>query len=184
VLVPGFIVAGLGTGIANPVMASASVAVVPPQRSGMASGSANTFRQVGIATGIAGLGAVFQSQVKSKTLTALAGSADGHQVIVHGGAGLNQAITEGGVREALAAIPTAGARHALLHAYRLAFSATFDHLMIIAAIIAFAGSVAAFGLVRQRDFVMNEVPTSAEAAAIRASDRASSETPVIPAPVG
>ncbi|MHB1712574.1 MAG: MFS transporter [Acidimicrobiales bacterium] len=184
VLVPGFIVAGLGIGIANPVMASASVAVVPPQRSGMASGSANTFRQVGIATGIAGLGAVFQRQVKHTTLTALARSAGGRQVIAHGGARLNQAIAEGGVRESLSAIPTAGARHALVNAYRIGFSATFDHLMIIAAAIAFAGSIAAFTLVRQRDFVMNEVPGSTGAKAGRTSGRAAANELVAPTSAG
>ena len=38
----------------------------PPQKSGMGSGINTTFRQVGIATGVAALGAVFQSQVSSK----------------------------------------------------------------------------------------------------------------------
>ena len=45
-----------GIGIVNPVLASGAVSVVQPQRSGMASGANNTFRQVGIATGIAVLG--------------------------------------------------------------------------------------------------------------------------------
>jgi len=156
VLLPGFIVAGLGMGIANPVMASASVAVVPHERSGMASGSANTFRQVGIATGIAGLGAVYQSQIQSKTLSTLAGSASGHQVIIQGGARLNRAITEGGVRQLAANIPVPGVRHALLHAYQVGFTSTFNHLLIISTVVAFAGSVAAFALVRQRDFVINQ----------------------------
>jgi len=84
VLLPGFVVAGIGVGIANPVIASVSVAVVPAQRSGMASGSSNTFRQVGIATGIAGLGAVFQSQAESYTLHKLASSAVGRLVLVRG----------------------------------------------------------------------------------------------------
>jgi EmrB/QacA subfamily drug resistance transporter len=50
VLIPGLLVSGIGIGAANPVIASASVSVVPHERSGMASGSSNTFRQVGIAT--------------------------------------------------------------------------------------------------------------------------------------
>ena len=69
---PGFIVAGIGVGITNPVLASATVSVVPPERSGMATGSSSTFRQVGIATGIAGLGAVFLSQIRPNTVSALA----------------------------------------------------------------------------------------------------------------
>jgi MFS family permease len=60
-LLPGFIVGGIGIGMVNPPLASTAVSVVPPQRAGMAAGVNNTFRQVGIATGIAGLGAIFQS---------------------------------------------------------------------------------------------------------------------------
>ena len=71
VLLPGFIVSGFGVGIVNPVLASGAVSVVQPQRSGMASGANNTFRQVGIATGIAVLGAVFQSQIVNHTTSAL-----------------------------------------------------------------------------------------------------------------
>ena len=67
-LLPGFIVTGAGIGMVNPVLASASVSVVPFQRSGMASGANATFRQIGIATGIAGLGAIFASQIQSKTI--------------------------------------------------------------------------------------------------------------------
>ncbi len=155
VLLPGFIVSGIGIGISNPVMASASVAVVPPERSGMASGSSNTFRQVGIATGIAGLGAVFQSQVQTKTLAALSHSETGRLVLARGGSQLRAAITGGGVRAASSAIPLPAARQALLHAYQVGFTSTLDHLMIIATVIAAVGSVAAFALVRQRDFVVS-----------------------------
>ena len=94
----------------NPVLASAAISVVPPEHSGMASGANNTFRQVGIATGIAGLGAVFQSQIQSKTLAGLNASAAGREVLVRGGAALKGAITGGGVREASAAIPSPPAR--------------------------------------------------------------------------
>jgi hypothetical protein len=61
-LLPGFIVGGIGIGLVNPPLASTAVSVVEPRRAGMASGINNTFRQVGIATGIAGLGAIFQSK--------------------------------------------------------------------------------------------------------------------------
>jgi EmrB/QacA subfamily drug resistance transporter len=60
-LLAGFLVGGIGIGMVNPPLASTAVGVVPPQRAGMAAGVNNTFRQVGIATGIAGLGAIFQS---------------------------------------------------------------------------------------------------------------------------
>ncbi len=153
ILLPGFVVSGIGIGTVNPVLASSAISVVPPQRSGMASGANNTFRQVGIATGIAGLGAVFQSQIESRTLSALHSSPSGQAVISHGGAALQGALAGGGVRQVLPLIPSAPARTALLDAYRIGFSATLDHLMIIGAVIAFIGSIASFALVRQRDFV-------------------------------
>ena len=61
VLLDGFIVGGIGVGLVNAPLAAAAVSVVPPRQAGMASGINNTFRQVGIATGIAGLGAILQS---------------------------------------------------------------------------------------------------------------------------
>ena len=57
--------AGVGIGLVNPALATAAIGVVEPRRAGMASGINSTFRQVGIATGIAGLGALFQHKVAS-----------------------------------------------------------------------------------------------------------------------
>ena len=59
-LLPGFIVAGIGVALVNAPLASTAVSVVPPERAGMGSGINSTFRQVGIATGTAALGALFQ----------------------------------------------------------------------------------------------------------------------------
>jgi EmrB/QacA subfamily drug resistance transporter len=60
-LLAGFIVGGIGIGFVNAPLAATAVGVVEPRRAGMASGINNTFRQVGIATGIAGLGAILLS---------------------------------------------------------------------------------------------------------------------------
>src|SRR3954454_7132778 len=62
-LAPGLFIAGVGTGLVNPPLASTAVGVVEPARSGMASGINSTFRQVGIATGIAAFGSLFASAV-------------------------------------------------------------------------------------------------------------------------
>jgi predicted MFS family arabinose efflux permease len=62
-LLPGFLVGGIGIGMVNAPLASTAVSTVRQERAGMASGINNTFRQLGIATGIAGLGAIFASQV-------------------------------------------------------------------------------------------------------------------------
>ena len=105
VLLPGFIVAGIGIGITNPVVASATVSVVSPEHSGMASGASSTFRQVGISTGIAGLGAVFLSQIRPNTVHALGATPAGRLVLAHGGSGLYGAIAGGGVRQVAGSIP-------------------------------------------------------------------------------
>jgi len=65
-LLPGFVAAGIGIGLTNPALASTAVGVVPHNRAGMASGINNTCRQVGIATGIAGLGAIFQHELAAR----------------------------------------------------------------------------------------------------------------------
>jgi EmrB/QacA subfamily drug resistance transporter len=66
-LLPGFVLTGIGVGMTNPALATAAVGVVEPWRAGMASGINSTFRQVGIATGVAAWGAIFQSAVDSDT---------------------------------------------------------------------------------------------------------------------
>ena len=153
VLLPGFLVGGVGIGITNPVLAAASVSVVPPERSGMSTGAASTFRQVGIATGIAGLGAVFVQQIKPAVVSSLQSTPVGQAVLAHGGSQLGQSLASGGVRQAAAAIPVAAGRHALVSAYQSGFVSTFNHLMTIAAVVAFVGAVGCLFLVRQKDFV-------------------------------
>ena len=71
-LLPGFLLAGVGVGLINPPLASTAVGVVPPARAGMGSGINSTFRQIGIATGIAGLGALFQQLLENKATGPLA----------------------------------------------------------------------------------------------------------------
>jgi EmrB/QacA subfamily drug resistance transporter len=60
-LLPGLLVMGVGIGLSNPAVTYAALGVVPAARSGMASGVNNTFRQVGLALGIAALGALLPS---------------------------------------------------------------------------------------------------------------------------
>ncbi|GGK73954.1 MFS transporter [Mangrovihabitans endophyticus] len=60
-LIPGFLVSGFGAGLVNPPLASTAIGVVPPWRAGMASGVNQTFRQVGIAVGIALYGSLLGS---------------------------------------------------------------------------------------------------------------------------
>lgn len=61
-LLPGLLVGGLAIGVISPALAAAMVSVLPVERSGLASGINNTFRQLGIAMGVAALGAIFEHQ--------------------------------------------------------------------------------------------------------------------------
>ena len=61
-LIPGFVVVGVGVGMAVPTASSAAMSVVPIQRGGMAAGAVNTARQLGFAFGIATLGSVFAAR--------------------------------------------------------------------------------------------------------------------------
>lgn len=62
-LLPGLLVGGLAIGTISPALAAAMVGVLPVERAGLASGINNTFRQLGIATGIAALGVLFSARV-------------------------------------------------------------------------------------------------------------------------
>ena len=112
------------------------VGVVEPRRSGMASGINNTFRQVGIATGIAGLGALFEHLVSSKFHTGIPS-----QVLV---VGKPQLVPPG-----------------LRHQYLAAYTSSLDELFLIAAIVCLIGAVAAVLLVRSKDFVGQGPPPEA-----------------------
>jgi EmrB/QacA subfamily drug resistance transporter len=75
VLLPGFLVGGIGIGMVNAPLASTAVSTVRQERAGMASGLNNLFRQLGIATGIAALGAIFASRVDPRAFAAHPGEA-------------------------------------------------------------------------------------------------------------
>ncbi len=129
-LLPGMIVAGVGAGLVNVPLASTAVAVVEHERAGMASGVNATFRQVGIATGIAALGAIFSHSV--------------------GDGATPQAFVNG-----------------------------LNDILLVGVGIAVVSAVAAFTLIRQRDYVEAEASSSTTT-----SGGASSRTgrPLVPSP--
>jgi hypothetical protein len=151
-LIPGFLLAGAGIGLVNPPLASTAVGVVPYTRSGMASGINNTFRQVGIATGIAALGAIFQHEITHKTSSALAGSAHGREVLAAAHGKLSSALVSGEVAPLIHSL-TPAARAVLGHSYRAGFTEALTSILIVAAAVALAGAVFAFALVRGSDFI-------------------------------
>ena len=123
-LLSGFLVGGIGIGMVNAPLAATAVSVVEPRRAGMASGINNTFRQVGIATGIAGLGAIFQNKIRSE---------------LHGSPAA-KAVASGAVQQGG-------------HAARVAFITGLNEILLVAAFVAFAGAVLGFALVRRSDLV-------------------------------
>jgi EmrB/QacA subfamily drug resistance transporter len=155
-LLPGFIIAGIGIGMVNPALASTAIGVVPPQRSGMASGINNTFRQVGIATGIAGLGAIFQHRVEQKVIEMLAGTPAASQSheLAHG-------IAVGGGGAAISQVP-ANIRPEVAQAARDSFISGFNDILLVGSGIALIGAIGAVLLIRQSDFV--GAPGAAESA--------------------
>ena len=147
-LLPGFLLAGAGVGLTNPAIASTAVGVVEPRRAGMASGVNSTFRQVGIATGIAGLGAIFQSVVTTKILDAL-NDAPGARLPP------SEVLAQGNPRVAPAAVR---------EAFVTGWTGALNVILVVAAILALAGAVAALVLVRSRDFVAQGAPQPVSAA--------------------
>jgi EmrB/QacA subfamily drug resistance transporter len=61
VILPGFLLASIGTGLFNPALAGVAMSSAPIEMSGLASGVNDTFRQGGIAVGVAALGALIPS---------------------------------------------------------------------------------------------------------------------------
>jgi EmrB/QacA subfamily drug resistance transporter len=59
---PGAIVAMIGTGFFNPAVTAVALGSVPGDQSGLAAGVNDTFRQAGIAVGVAALGALVPAQ--------------------------------------------------------------------------------------------------------------------------
>jgi EmrB/QacA subfamily drug resistance transporter len=147
-LIPGMIVSGLGIGLVNPPLASTAVGVVRPQQAGMASGINSTFRQVGIATGIALLGALFSNMVRSEVLT--------HVAAVPGlsrrAPQIATAVQSGEIGQVIGQLP-AHARQAVALITRGAFTTGLNHILLVAAIIALVSGVVALAAIRSKDFV-------------------------------
>jgi EmrB/QacA subfamily drug resistance transporter len=148
-LIPGFIVAGAGTGLINPPLASTAIGVVAPERAGMASGINSTFRQVGIATGIAGLGSLFSHTVRTRIVSLLQGAP---HVTARAAHALAAGVAQGnGARAGLALLP-ARARPAAVHAVRVGFVTGLNDIFLVGAILTLVASVLTLLLIRSRDF--------------------------------
>jgi EmrB/QacA subfamily drug resistance transporter len=168
-LLGGFLVAGAAVGLINPVIADVAVSVVPKERSGMAAGINDTFRQVGVAVGIAVWGAIFVGRGADKVaeLTAGTPAASGgrpHELV--------EAASSGNLDQALQAVPPS-ARHTLADAAREGFLSGLNDVLTLGAVVSFAGAVLALWLVREHDI---------ERAPIEAAPEAERESAQLPEP--
>ncbi|QKT06632.1 MFS transporter [Gordonia sp. X0973] len=146
-LIPGLVVAGIGSGLVNPPLASTAVGVVDVHRSGMASGINTTFRQVGIAVGIAVYGSIFSARLASGLRERL-GSSSGIDPARLAGAAHN------GQAQALISRFPAARQEMLTAAVHGAFADAMNALFLTSAVAAIIGAVAAAVLIRSNDFVV------------------------------
>jgi EmrB/QacA subfamily drug resistance transporter len=146
-LLGGFLVAGAGVGLLNPVIANVAVSVVPKEQSGMAAGINDTFRQVGVAVGIAALGAIFVGRGADTAGELAAGTpaASGERPRE-----LIEAASSGNLDQALAAV-SPQAREAVANAAGEGFLAGLNDVLMLGALLSFAGAALALWLVRGRE---------------------------------
>jgi EmrB/QacA subfamily drug resistance transporter len=125
-LLAGFIVAGIGIGIANPALAAGALRVVDPARTGMASGINNTFRLAGVAIGVAALGALLENRIERALSTATVD--DSHA--------LGAAVSSAGTR-AVAGRPD------LVESAKTAFVSGLNDLLLTGSMLLVIGALAA-----------------------------------------
>jgi EmrB/QacA subfamily drug resistance transporter len=130
-LLPGFIVAGIGIGFANPAIAAAALRAVDPSRTGMASGINNACRLTGVAVGVAVLGAVLEDRISTSLVSSIGPRGDG----------LASAVAATGTR-------VASNHPALAHPATVAFVSGMNTTLLVGCGIVAVGALAAGLLMR------------------------------------
>ncbi|HEY4277160.1 MAG TPA: MFS transporter [Conexibacter sp.] len=169
-LLGGFLVAGAGVGLLNPVIADVALSVVPKEQSGMAAGINDTFRQVGVAVGIAVWGAIFIGRGADKVAelaagTPLAAGERPHRLV--------EAASSGSLDQALTAVPP-GSRGLAASAARAGFLSGLNDVLLLGGLLCFAGAALVLWLVREGEIERGDdeeavAPESAPVAAASAS---------------
>jgi EmrB/QacA subfamily drug resistance transporter len=146
-LLVGFVIAGAGVGLINPVIADVAVSVVPKQQSGMAAGINDTFRQVGIAVGVAVWGAIFVSRGAQRVREVAAGtpaaSGDHPRELV-------EAASSGNLNQALSVLPPQS-RRPVADAARDGFLAGFNDIIFLGSLVCFISAALVVWLVREHE---------------------------------
>jgi hypothetical protein len=141
----------------NPVVADVALSVVPTERSGMAAGINDTFRQVGIAVGVAAWGAIFLARGSHKIAALAAGTpaaAGGHprQLI--------EVFSGGHLATSVHALPH-GARELVVAATRQGLLTGLNTILVIGGLVAFAGALLSLWLVREREIAREQTAVGA-----------------------
>ncbi|GAB2484127.1 MFS transporter [Jatrophihabitans fulvus] len=137
-LLPGFVLVGVGVGLATPTLSSAAMAAVPVQRGGMAAGAVNTARQLGLALGIAVLGSVFASRAAHVLAERAVPQSDA----------VSRAVSGGQSGAVLAQAPSA-ARESLESAVRAAAVEGVQWSLLVSGVVGAIAALLTVWLVRQ-----------------------------------
>jgi EmrB/QacA subfamily drug resistance transporter len=144
-IIPGMLLGGWGTGIINPIMAAASLGVVPPSQGGIASGTNNTFREAGQTAGIAVLGTLLFHTVGTKMESSLAGTPLSAQAPE-----LGDAVAGGLTQRAAATLPPE-LRMQFIDAAQVSYVAGLQQIFIVSGVVALLGAISTVVLVRAED---------------------------------
>lgn len=149
-LLAGQLVVGLGVGLVNPNVVAVALSAVQPERSGMASGLNNTFRSMGIALGVAVMGAIFSARVKDSVTDTLSGSP-----LASRSEELGHAVSSGRVGSAMEELSPAE-RGVFGEAAQSGFVNGLNSILVLAALVAFVGAIAVAILIRSKDVAVRE----------------------------
>ena len=156
-LLAGFILAGAGVGHDQPGDRGRGGVGRAQGAGGMASGINDTFRQVGIAIGIAAWGAIFLGRGAGKVEELAAGTHRRHR---RPPAPADRGRVLGQPRQRARVGAPGQPRRRVTDAAREGFLAGMNDILMLGGILAIAGAVAALWLVRERDIERGEVPVA------------------------
>jgi len=143
-LIPSMIVTGAGMGLFNPTRAALAISVTEPSRAGVASGINESFQQVGVAIGIAAIGALFEHRVTDQFAASPAG-----QQLGDSAHGAGSAISAGSLDAVAASAGSLG--DTVMSAARDAFVVGFHDAMTVCAVLAGIAAVLAVTMLRTKD---------------------------------
>lgn len=126
-LIPGMLLCGVGLGLASTVVNQVALAAVPPERSGMAGGAINAIKQIGVAAGVAGLGALFAARAAAGTVHELTA---GRSFPVGPARRIGAAVGQGAGNRVVPAVPVS-VRPLVEHAARVGTTTGINAVLVV-----------------------------------------------------